>query len=189
MATIEDADPSVLQHEKLHIPEQAEEQASKDMETLTVDSGITDNSDHASSVSAPDSPNQPCLSSTSGSMEGELNTASIQPQCNKEEEQLSESGSDLNSSSSLNEYGRTKSSLLECLEPRPPPSREVEEKGGVSPKDVHRHLMRRVENVNSNGHSVSDSSVTVPREPSPSSSIPLSQQKQPWAMKLPFLKR
>ena len=177
MATIEDT--SVSQLEKLHISEQA----TKDMETLTVDSGITDNSDRASSVSAPDSPNQPCLSSTSGSMEGELNTTSIQPQYNREEEQLSESGS------SSSECGKAKPSLLEYLEPRPPPSREEEGEGGVSPKDVHRHLMRRVETMNSNGHSVSDSGATVSREHSPSSSVPPSQQKPSTTVKLPFLKR
>ena len=187
MATIEvleDADLSGSQHGKFHIE--------RDMETLTVDSGITENSDRASSVSAPDSPNQPCLSSTSGSMEGELDTANIQPpQC--KEAQPSKSEGDVNSSSTLNECRKTTPSLLECLEPRPPPSsnREDEEEGGVSPKDVHRHLMRRVENMNSNGHSISDSSdssVRVPHEHSPPLAIPPSQQK-PWTVKLPFLKR
>lgn len=197
--------PEKLELSCLEVNEQA-----NDAETCTVDSGIAESSDHASSVSAPDSPNQPF--STSGSLEGELDlhvalTSKTNPNEQKSvltqsNEPVAEPGGDRDCPTSRPEARNEESSLLECLEPRPPNSDDGGgEGGGMSPKDVHRHLMKKVQNMSSNGHRLSDGSDSIERSgesrdhspmrtPSPASAAgaPPTQPKS-WSLKLPFLRK
>ena len=194
---------AATQQEKLHLPCLETNGPANDAETCTVDSGIAESSDHASSISAPDSPNQPffsCIMSSSAVLEeGEFDLAISKANTDgtHSNETVSETVGDTNS------HGSThieKPSLLECLEPRPPGGNGGEEVGGVSPKEVHRQLMKKVQCMSSNGHQLSNSSdstdgVMEPRNlspaptPSPTPTAAIPTQQRSWSLTFPFLKK
>lgn len=185
------------QPEKIQLPCLEANGKANDAETCTVDSGIAESSDHASSVSAPDSPNQPFFSSTTSSSEV-LEERELGLAISKNGAHGSEAVPETVKSTSCPDSEEL--SLLECLEPRPTGG-NGEGVGGVSPKDVHRQLMRKVKCMSSNGHQLSDGSdsyegAVEPRNPSPArtpspTSAPAAQptQQRSWSLKLPFLKK
>lgn len=215
---LEEVDSSLSQHEKLQLLCLEVKEQIRDSETSTVDSGITETSDHASSdraSSVPDSPNQLYTSTGSrcGSMDGELDvlhtphTSNIATTNSDQPVTVTEQRNETGSTASVSESHKEESSLLECLEPRPASSccEEKAGEGGVSPKDVHRHLMRKIGTMSSNGHNVSHHEdnlvvkVTERRDVSPQASSSLSTQpttassnsgqQKSWTIKLPFQRK